>query len=146
MGENAKTLRRLEHRYRDVLRSHSPLYDLLFDRFWVSYLRLLLSARLEARLIGGKPAGKSESLSVSLVPGNQPTLVYQGSSEASLSSEELPADLLQGLVLVQRYDRHYSREMYRTLALLLLLRRGGDAALESWATEMLGGLQQREKV
>jgi hypothetical protein len=49
------------------------------------------------------------------------------------------------LVLVQRYDRHHSREMYRSLALLLLLRRGGEAALESWASEMFGPKQLRRE-
>ena len=53
-------------------------------------------------------------------------------------NDEMPPDLLRGLVLAQRYDRHHSREMYRSLALLLLLRRGREAALESWAIEMFG--------
>ena len=58
--------------------------------------------------------------------------------------EELPPDLLRGLVLAQRYDRHHSREMYRSLALLLLLRRGGEAALEDWASEMFGAKQHAQ--
>ena len=60
-------------------------------------------------------------------------------------NEELPPDLLRGLVLAQRYDRHHSREMHRSLALLLLLRRGGEAALESWASEMFGAEQPRRE-
>jgi hypothetical protein len=60
-------------------------------------------------------------------------------------AEALPANLLHDLLLVQRYDRYLSREMHRALALLLLSRRGGEAALEGWAMEMLGtGHPRRE--
>jgi hypothetical protein len=68
---------------------------------------------------------------VSQYPDDQPV-------EAIPLIEELPPNLLRGLVLAQRYDRHHSREMYSSLALLLLLRRGGEAALESWAIGMFG--------
>jgi hypothetical protein len=90
---------------------------------------------------------KPESLA--LVPGHQPTLVREDPDgqpvEAIPLNEALPSDLLHGLVLAQRYDRHHSREMYRSLALLLMLRRGGEAALESWAIEMFGAKQTRKE-
>jgi hypothetical protein len=36
--------------------------------------------------------------------------------------------------------------MYRSLALLLLLRHGGEAALEDWASEMFGsGMKHKEE-
>jgi hypothetical protein len=66
-------------------------------------------------------------------------------SDATPLAEELPPDLFRRLVLAQRYDRHFSREMYRSLALLLLMRRGGEAALESWASEMFGAEQPRKE-
>ena len=142
VGEDRRTLRRLERQYRAALRPIGPFGDLFFDRFWSSYLKLILVGRLETQLFAGKAVDKIKSASLALVPGPLPTLVSQHPEgqpvEVIPLNEELPPDLLRGLVLVQRYDRHHSREMYRSLALLLLLRRGGEAALESWAIEMFG--------
>jgi hypothetical protein len=148
MGEDRKTLRRLERHFRAELRPAGPLGSLFFDRFWSSYLRLILIGLLETRLIGDQSLGRrSGTLSLALVPGSQPILVSQDSngptSETASFGEQLPPDLLRELVLVQRYDRHHSREMFRALAVLLLLRRGGEAALESWASEMLGASPPR---
>ena len=148
-GEDRKTFRRLERQYRVALRPIGPFGDLFFDRFWSSYLKLILVGRLETKLFAGKSVSKSKSASLALVPGPQPTLLIQHTDgqpvEAISLSEELPPDLLRGLVLAQRYDRHHSREMHRSLALLLLLRRGGEAALESWASEMFGAEQPRRE-
>jgi hypothetical protein len=142
VGEDRRTLRRLERQYRSALRPIGPFGDLFFDRFWSSYLKLILVGRLETHLFAGKSVDKSKSNSLALVPGSLPTLVSQHPDDQPVEAipliEELPPDLLRGLVLAQRYDRHHSREMYRSLALLLLLRRGGEAALESWASEMFG--------
>ena len=148
VGEDRKTLRRLERQYRAALRPIGPFGNLFFDRFWSSYLKLILVGRLETQLFTGKSVSKSKSASWALVPGRLPTLVSQQSDQpvdAIPSNEELDPDLMRGLLLAQRYDRHHSREMYRSLALLLLLRRGGEAALESWASEMLGGEQPRSE-
>ena len=143
LGENPKTYRRLERQFRAALRPSGPWGNLFFDRFWACYLRLMLIARLETQLLSSKPAGKSASTPrLSLVPGKQPTLLLTDDdgqlSKGEPQLAELPRDLLGQLVLAQRYDRHHAREMYRSLALLLLLRRGGEAALEAWAGEMLG--------
>ncbi len=103
----------------------------------------MLIGRLEAKLVGSKPVenGPSRHL-LSLMPGKQPTLLLSGAEgrepQAEPTLTELPPDLLHQLVLAQRYDRHNAREMYRALALLLLLRRRGKAGLEDWAAEMLG--------
>ena len=143
LGENPKTYRRLERQFRAALRPSGPWGNLFFDRFWACYLRLMLIGRLETQLLSSKPACNRASIPpLSLMPGKQPTLVLTGGhgqlSRAETPLTELPPDLLGQLVLAQRYDRHYAREMYRVLALLLLLRRGGETALEVWATEMLG--------
>ena len=50
MGENLRSLRRIEREFRRTLRPRAPLGDLFFDRFWSSYLRLTLASRLEANL------------------------------------------------------------------------------------------------
>lgn len=148
LGENPKTYRRLERHFRAALRPPAPWGDFFFDRFWACYLRLMLIARLEGNLLNSKPQpqdNRIRSLPLSLMPGKQPTLVLPDSddkqSEAPPLLAELPAELLGQLALAQRYDRHYAREMYRALALLLLLRRGGEAALESWAAEIAGAVR-----
>ncbi len=142
LGEEPKTYRRLERQFRTALKPAPPWGNLFFDRFWASYLRLMLVGRLEAKLVGSKSAeNRSSGDLLSLVPGKQPTLILSDTEAQESQAEsvlELPSDLLHQLVLAQRYDRHNAREMYRALALLLLLRRRGEAGLEDWATEMLG--------
>ena len=149
VGEDPKTFRRLQRQYREALRPIGPFGNLFFDRFWSSYLRLMLVGRLQTQLFAGKSAIKSKSASLALVPGRLPTLISQFPDgqpvEVIPLNQELPPDLLHGLVLAERYDRHYSREMYRSLALLLLLRRGGEAALEDWASELLGSSKRRQE-
>ena len=141
-GEDRKTFRRLERQYREALQPIGPFGNLFFDRFWSSYLKLILVGRLETQLFTGKSASKSNAATLALVPGHLPTLVSSHPDSHPVETiplnEELPPDLLRGLVLAQRYDRHHSREMYRSLALLLMLRRGGETALEDWASEILG--------
>jgi len=149
VGEDRRTFRRLERQYRTALQPIGPFGNMFFDRFWSSYLRLILIGRLETHLIAGNSVGKSKPESLALVPGHQPTLVRQD-PDGQLSEDipleiQLPPDLLRGLVLAQRYDRHFSREMFRSLALLLLMRRGGEAALESWASEMLDAEQSQKE-
>jgi hypothetical protein len=150
MGEDRRTLRRLEKQFRVALRPIGTMGNLFFDRFWSSYMRLMLICRVEARFIQGHLSNKTTPTSlVALVPGPQPALVSQDSegqqSEAAQYGEDLPPDLFRELVLVQRYDRHHSREMFRALSLLLLLRRGGEEALEDWAAEMVGSGRPRQE-
>ena len=142
-GGNPKTYRRLERQFRAALRPSAPWGNVFFDRFWACYLRLMLIGRLEAELLNSKPAGnRASTLPLSLMPGKQPTLVHPDAegqvSKAESPLVELSPDLLRQLVLAQRYDRHYAREMYRALAVLLLLRRRGEEGLELWAVEILG--------
>lgn len=149
LGEDRRTFRRLEKQYRAALQPIGPLGNMFFDRFWSSYLRLILSGRLEKQQFLGNSVGEKKSVSLALVPGHQPTLVQQNPngqpSEPTSLVEELPPDLFRRLVLAQRYDRHFSREMFRSLALLLMMRRGGEAALESWAIEILGSERPRRE-
>lgn len=141
LGENPKTYRRLERQFRAALRPSPPWGSLLFDRFWSSYLRLMVIGCVEAKLLAGKSTSDVPAPSLlRLAPGDQPRLVLPEPNGERLKGErsDLPPGLLQALVLAQRYDGHYGREMYRALGLLLLLRRSGEAGLETWAVEMLG--------
>ena len=149
LGEDRRTFRRLERQYRAALRPIGPFGSLFFDQFWSSYLKLILSSRLQTQFFMSKSVGKSKSDSLALVPGRQPTLVSQHADGQPVDAipliEELPPDLFRELALAQRYDRPHLREMYRSLALLLLMRRGGEAALEDWASEMFGAKQPRKE-
>jgi hypothetical protein len=40
--------------------------------------------------------------------------------------------------LTARYDRAASRELYRTFGLLVMMRRDGEAGLESWVRTIAG--------
>jgi hypothetical protein len=53
-------------------------------------------------------------------------------------SDAFSPDLFRQLVLVERYDKHFSREMYRALAMLLILRSGCEAGLQQCVGKLLG--------
>jgi hypothetical protein len=137
LGENTRNLRRIERKFREELKPSGILATTLFDRFFSSYLRCLLAARAEAATFAqtDQPAGEPPHF-VSLKERDVPTLVLQDSSGASTA--HLPADLLRQLALAARYDAHFSKEMYRALALLLVLRNGGEAALDRCIGKILG--------
>ncbi len=60
LGENIKQFRRLERRLRTTLKSRGELAGLFFDRFFFSYLRCILGARLEASKFEVGAASHSE--------------------------------------------------------------------------------------
>jgi hypothetical protein len=137
LGENVRSLRRIEQKFRAELKPSGIVGAVLFDRFFSCYLRCVLAARAEAATFApiDQPAGEPR-LVASLKEREVPTLVLQDSgvtSEAYVS-----ADLLRQLALAARYDAHFSREMYRALALLLVRRSGGEAGLERWVEKILG--------
>lgn len=135
LGENVRTLRRIERKFREALKPSGIVAELWFDRFFSSYLRCVLAARVEATAFVPihHPAGKSRLI---LKERELPTLVVEdssGTSEACLST-----DLVRQLALVARYDAHFSKEMYRALGMLLILRSGGESALEQYAGKIVG--------
>jgi hypothetical protein len=96
----------------------------------------VLAARAEATAFAAidESAGQPRR-TASLKEGILPTLVLQ---DFGVNSEALSPDLIRQLVLIARYDRHFAREMYRALALLLILRSSGQAGLEQVAERILG--------
>ncbi len=137
LGEDLKRLRRLERQFRAELKPQGVIADLIFDRFWSSYLRCLLAARAEASAF--LPSGPDQAEGGStprLVEADQPRLVVD--DEEGKLYQVLAPDVLYNLALVQRYDAQYSKEMYRALGLLLVLRSGGEAGLEAAITTTLG--------
>jgi hypothetical protein len=130
-------MRLIERKLREELKPSGIVGATLFDRLFSSYLRCLLAARAEAALFApiDQRAGEPRHF-VSLKERDVPTLVLQDSSGAS--ETHLPADLLRQLALAARYDAHFSKEMYRALALLLILRNGDEAGLEQCVGKILG--------
>ena len=64
-----------------------------------------------------------------------PVLLY-GAEHEDLAAvtgtvEALEPDMFRRLALIARYDRAASKEMYRTLGLLMLMRDGGEQGLAS---------------
>jgi len=135
LGENPKTLRKIKHDLRAQLKPSGAVGEMLFDRLWSSYLRCLLVAKAEATAFApiDQPAGKSRLI---LKERELPTLVVEDSS--GTGEAHLSTDLVRQLALVARYDAHFSKEIYRALTLLLILRNGGEAALEQCAGKLLG--------
>ena len=135
-GENPRKLRRMEAELRAVLKPKGPLGNLLFGRFWSCVLRLILVARLEE--IGLAPrrnASKRHMAVPSLREGSMPVLVtaegHEDLTAVSRTVEALEPDVFGRLALIARYDRAASKEMYRTLGLLMLMRDDGEKGLAS---------------
>ncbi len=133
-GENRRSLRRMEAELRAELKPTGPLGNLLFSRFFSCVLRLILVSRLED--IGSIPTrlpSKDGVAILSLHEGSVPILVTHsednGESSGPNKPEPFNQDLLHRLALVARYDRSASREMYRTLGFLLVLRDAGGKGL-----------------
>jgi hypothetical protein len=127
LGENVRHLRTLERLLRAELKPSGTLGAILFDRLWSSYLRCLLAARAEAVALTPKSRpDESPGSTPVLREDTLPTLVWK---EHTSESDVFSSDLFRQLVLVERYDRHFSREMFRALAMLLVLRSGGEPRL-----------------
>jgi hypothetical protein len=132
LGENRKHLRRIERMLWDELEPAGIAGAILFDRFWSSYLRCLLAARAEANALS--PSDNSGDQHEFIKEAELPTLV----SVDHPGTQVLSGEAFRQLALVARYDGHFSREMYRALAMLLVLRNGGAADLEQLVGRKLG--------
>lgn len=133
-GESLRNLRRYEKQFRAVFKPRGTLGELIFDRWWSSYLRLHLLARLEAKMLAPNESHRRPAIEPELREGNLPTLITASELDefenAQRFDSDLPQDLFRQLVLVPRYDAHFARDGNRMAALLLLMRKGGNAALE----------------
>jgi hypothetical protein len=144
LGEDIKKFRRLERRFRETLKPKGEIAGMLFDRFYSSCLRCVLAARIEANAV--TPTAKSSSPSPvvpTLLERDVPTLVWPDGEKNSSIHANFPPDLIRELVLIQRYDRHYSREMFRALSLLLVVRDSGEDGLQQCIAQILGASKQQ---
>jgi hypothetical protein len=143
LGENVRTLRRIEVELRATLKPKGALGRLLFDRFWASVLRLIFVARLEeggltlheveARVSNATPSLREGALPILVLPGDG-----NGSKDNPGKTFDLDSDVFRKLALIARYDRSASREMYRTMSLLLIMRSEGETGLENWVRATAG--------
>jgi len=139
LGDDVKRFRRLERRFRETLKPDGEIGGLLFDRFFSSYLRCVLAARLEASAVAPAATPANPSAVVPLLHERDvPTLILRNGEENVSNGATFPTGLMHELTLVQRYDRHYSREMYRALSLLLVLRDGGEDGLQQCIWQIFG--------
>ena len=136
LGENIRGLRRIERKFRAELKPSGIVGEMWFDRFFSSYLRCVLVARSEMLTFTaiGQPAGEPR-LITTLKERDLPTLLQDS---VSTNEAYVSADVLQHLALTARYDAHYSKEMYRAMGMLLILRSGDKAGLEQCVVKMLG--------
>jgi hypothetical protein len=135
-GENPRKLRRMEVELRTVLRPAGPLGNLLFGRFWSCVLRLILVALLEETGLAPRRNASKRPMAVPLLrEGSMPVLLteeeHQDLTAVSGTVEALEPDMFRRLALIARYDRAASKEMYRTLGLLMLMRDDGEKGLAS---------------
>ena len=151
-GENPRKLRRMESELRAVLKPQGPVGNLFFDRFFSCVLRLILVARLEETGLAPRSnASKRPMAAPSLREGSMPVLVtgeeHEDLTAVSGTVEALEPDLFRRLALIARYDRAASREMYRTLGLLMLMRDDGERGLASGIRAAAGikALDEEEK-
>jgi hypothetical protein len=139
LGEDVKPLRRLERRFRAELKPRGLIGDLLFDAFWSAYLRRVLAARVEASAFSAANQGATPTAHVPmLLMGDPPTLAIDVEQDIAIARQHLPPDIFRQLLLVQRYDRHFSREMYQALAALLLMRETGEQAFSQSIAKLFG--------
>lgn len=138
-GQNLKPLRAMEKALRDTLLPTGPLAELFFDKFWASVLRLILTAQLENLAMRPSEADVScASRLPQLYRRSEPMLSEFEGHETNQGAGNTGAEILHRLSLIARYDRAASREMYRTLSLLLILRDQGNSALTDWAMATAG--------
>jgi hypothetical protein len=130
LGEDIKKFRRLERRFRETLKPEGEIAGMLFDRFYAIYLRCILAARIEASAVTPTATSASHSAVIpTLLQRDVPTLFWPDEEKNPSIHANLSADLIRVLVLIQRYDRHFSREMFRALSSLLVSRDSGEDAL-----------------
>lgn len=135
LGENIRPLRDYERALRKELNPSGVLGAILFDRFWSSYLRCLLAARADAA--GFNPSARQAEMpghAAAIIDGNLPTLI---TIDRVPVHESISPDLLRQLALVEKYDRHFSREMYRALTMLLAAKNGGQEGIVKYMRQAL---------
>jgi hypothetical protein len=138
LGENKRRLLKIEKNFLAELRPAGAIANAIFDKMFSCYLRCLLAAKLEARaLIPVDSPGPHGGRRVARISAEElPTLIFSDETQHHLYN--LSSDLWSQIALVQKYDSHFSREFFRSLGLLLVLKTGGEASLAKCIGKALG--------
>jgi len=119
-GEKVRTLRRYEKKCRDFFKPRGTLGELCFDRFWSCYLRLYLSAKLEATVLTSNHSRQRSPILPELREGELPTLVSESDPNDFEIAQKCDADFSQICFAV-------SRSLSDTTHILFAKRFGGLA-------------------
>jgi hypothetical protein len=138
LGENKRHLRKIEKDFRAELEPSGTIANVIFDRMFSCYLRCLLAVKLEARALipVDSPAPHGERRVARISPEELPTLIFCDETQQHL--QDLSSNLWSRISLVQKYDSHFSREFFRSLGLLLVMKGSGEAGLANCIGKALG--------
>lgn len=140
-GENAHALDRIERSLRDELRPTGVIGQIIFDRLLSCVWRCLLIAKKEKTIF--VPENQPGTFEERLEQARQSHMLALAAGD-SKSGYNQASILLSNLSITQRYDAHYSRELYRALGMLLTLRGAGDTELTLLLAKTFG--QNRENI
>ena len=143
LGENIRALRNFERALRNDLKPPGALGAFFFDRFWSSYLRCLLAARVDAAAFNRTyQHAEMPGHAAAIIDDELPTLI---TIDQTPVNEGVSPDLFRRIVLVEKYDRHFGREMYRALAMLHAMKSGDQAGIERCMRQALpSGIDRSE--
>lgn len=116
-GENIRELRRFERALLAEAQPEGIVAQCLFDRCLSAYLKGLLINRAEKNLF----EAENKPFKERILEAN--TIALAGGQPKN------DGDFFKNLSIIQRYDSHYSREFFKTLAMLLAIRGTGQAGL-----------------
>jgi hypothetical protein len=139
VGESTRALRSLEHDFREALNPCGVIANVMFDRMWHCYLRLLLIARTEANAV--RPAEESadnDGAASRILEKDVPVLMVTKTVDGQRISQPSLGQLEQYLTAIGRYDKHVAREFFRALGFLLVLRDGGESDLTIGIKSLIG--------
>jgi hypothetical protein len=139
VGESTRALRSLEGDFREALKPHGVIANVMFDRMWHCYLRLLLIARTEGNAV--RPAEESadnDGATSRILERDVPILMVTKTLDGQRISQPSVSQLEQHLTAIGRYDKHVAREFFRALGFLLVLRDGGESDLTIGIKSLIG--------
>jgi hypothetical protein len=138
LGENKRHLRQIEKNFRAELKPSGTIANAIFDRMFCCYLRCLLAAKLEARALAAvdSPQASGRRRVARISSEELPTLIFSDETQHHL--QNLSSGLCGQIALVQKYDSHFSREFFRSLGLLLVLKNSGEVGLAKCIGKALG--------
>jgi hypothetical protein len=133
-GIKIRAIRRFKKEFRDFFQPKGILAELFFESWWACYLRLHLLAKREMSMLAPGDSHQRAPVHTELREGHTPILASVTDENELENLQDIDSrflhDSFHGLALAERYYARFSRESNQNLALLLLMREGGEAAVE----------------